>query len=457
MHRRAARLLLAALCAALVLPAAAAGHNFNSPTAAEGDPLVFDAGLELVGPFDPQSGTATEGVDFDGEPVPFAAGGIEVPTIEDDVDEPDETVLLDPPDEHGAGVGTITDDDPTPTLSIADVAVDEETAAATLTLTASNPSSRDIVVPLTALNGTAAAPADYTVPETATLPAGMRTVAVAIPIANDIEDEIDETFAVRLGAPNDATVGDGEAIVTIVNDDLRVVDVDDASTPEGDEGQSIARFTLRLNGPTFRTVTVRYATGDGLATAPADYLARLGTVTFSPGQTGAVVDVPVVPDNRKESPEAFALWVTEVTNARHGDGVAVGVIVDDDGGANPDTSDVMPPQITLGAPKVSGRRVTLRVACPGGERSCAGRITLFTVPDRRSRARSLRRERRIGARSFSLRGGSARNVAISLPASILRAARRAGRLKVQAFAVTQDAGGNVDTRTRRGTLRYRRR
>ena len=450
-------MLLAALCAALAVPASAAGHSFNSPAAAEGDPLVFESSnpLDFVGSFDPMSGTATEGVDFEDE-ASFGVNGIEVATLEDDIDEPDETVLLDPPDAHEPAVGTITDDDPTPTLSVADVSVDEPAGTATLTLTASNPSWRDIVVPLTAADGTATG-ADYTLPPSITLPAGMRTVSIGIPITNDFDDELDETFAVQLGAPDGATVGDGEAVVTIVNDDLRVVDVDDASTPEGDGAQSIARFTVRLNGPTFRTVTVRYLTGDGLATAPADYLARLGVLTFQPGQTTAVVDVPVVADDRKESAEAFALWVTEVTNARHGDGVAVGVIVDDDGGANLDTSDVMPPQMTLGAPKLRGRRVTLRVTCPRGERSCTGRVTLFTVADRRSRARSLRRERRLGARSFSLRGGRASNVAITLPASVVRAARRAGRLKVQAFAVTQDAGGNVDTRTRRGTLRLRRR
>ena len=79
------------------------------------------------------------------------------------------------------------------------------------------------------------------------------------------------------------------------------------------------------------------------------------------------------------------------------------------------------------------------------------------MADRRTKSRSLRRERRLGAKSFSLRGGAAKSVAVSIPASVVRAARRAGRLKVQAFAVTQDAGGNVDTRNRRATLRYRRR
>ena len=449
-------MLLAALVAALLVPAPAAADHVGSATATEGEPLEFDIGISVPGEYDPVSGTATEGVDFDGDPFVGSPPSVEVETFEDDVDEPEETMRLVGPGAH-EGTGTITDDDPTPTLSLGDVSVDESTGAATLTLTASNPSSREIVVPLLGADGTAIAPADYSLPPSVTLPAGMRSVAFGIAITNDFDDEIDETFSVRLGAPNDATVADGEAIVTIVNDDLRVVDVDDASTPEGDGGQSIARFTIRLNAPTFRTVTVRYLTGDGLATAPADYLARLGTVTFAPGQTGAVVDVAVVADNRKESPEAFALWLTEIAGARHGDGVAVGVIADDDGGENLDTSDVMPPQMTLGAPRAKGRRVTLRVACPSGERSCAGRITLFSAADRKARARLLRTERRLGARSFTLRGGTARNVAVPLPASIVSAARRSRRLKLEAYAVTQDASGNVDTRSRRATLRYRRR
>lgn len=458
MHGRAARtLIFAALAATLLVPAPAAGDHYGSPTATEGDALTFDVGIGLGTQFDPQGGTATEDVDFDGAPI---AGTIQVdvPTFQDDVDEPDETVRLVSTADGHEDTGTILDDDPTPSLSIGDVSVDESTGAATLTLTASNPSSRDIVVPLSALDGTALAATDFALPATVTLPAGMRSVAFGVQITNDFDDELDETFAVRLGAPNDATVGDGEAVVTIVNDDLRVVDVDDASTPEGDGGQSIARFTVRLNAPTFRTVTVKYLTGDGLARAPSDYLGRMGTLTFAPGQTVAVVDVPVIGDDRKEGPEAFALWLTEVVEARHGKGVAVGVIVDDDGGANPETTaDVLPPALALGRPKARGRRIALRVGCPSSEQSCAARVTLFTVADRRSKARALRRERRVGTRSFRLSGGQRRTIAITMSSRMLRAARRAGRLRLQAFAVTQDAGGNVDTRTRRATLRYKRR
>ena len=462
MHRRAVRLLTAALAAALVAPATAGAWEISNASVDEGGDLVFQVKHEfLTDPLTaeavPVGITATGGADFADASQTVNAGTTEVrvPTVDDDTFEETETLELRIGDD--VALGTIDDNDPAPTVSVADASSDESTGAATLTLTVSHPSSRDIVVPLDAADGTATRGVDYDLPATVTIPAGMRSAAFGIPVVNDFDDELDETFTVRLGTPDIAGVGDGMAVVTIVNDDLRVVDIADASTPEGDGGQSIARFTVRLNAPTFRTVKVRYLTGDGLARAPGDYLGRMGVLTFAPGQTTAAIDVPVVADNLKESAEAFAVWLTEIENARHGKGVAVGVIVDDDGGANPDTADVMPPQVTLGRPKARGRRIRLRVACPSAEQSCAGRITLFTVADRRSKARALRRERRVGAKSFRLSGGKRATVSITMSRRMLRAARRAGRLRLQAFAVTQDAGGNVDTRTRRATLRYGRR
>ncbi|HEX2086679.1 MAG TPA: Calx-beta domain-containing protein [Solirubrobacteraceae bacterium] len=481
MHRRAARTLVAALAAAaLVAPAGASAHTFGTHSTSEGDDLVFEFSLpELPGQFDPEEGpapAATEDVDFEGEPLlPTPPNTVRVPTIEDDVDEPTENVRLVAPDGHEA-VGTIVDDDNPPALSISDLSVPENDAAeAKLTITAPNPSSVDIVIPLSVTPGGT----EVRVPATVTLPALQTSVDVPVTVANDFEDELDEQFTVVLGDPEGANLADPEGVVTVVNDDLRVVDVFDASTPEGDGGTSVARFVFQLNAPTFRTVVVGYTTADGIARAPADYLARLGSITFRPGETQHAVDVPVVGDDVREDAEAFAMWMTGINDAaRIGDGVAVGVIVDDDGegplgigggggsgsgsgsgsgaGSGSASADRRPPQMTLGPPRRSGRRITMRVGCPSGERTCAGRLTLFTVPDRRSRSRTLRRERRIGAKSFRLRGGRSTTVSIAVPRSILRAAQRAGRLKLQAFAVTQDAAENVDTRTTRATLRYRR-
>jgi hypothetical protein len=86
-----------------------------------------------------------------------------------------------------------------------------------------------------------------------------------------------------------------------------------------------------------------------------------------------------------------------------------------------------------------------------------GRLTVFSAADRRSRRRTLRRERRLGRASFSLRGGQARRLRVTIPHTIVAAARATGRLKVRAFTVTHDSAENVDTSRASSTLRFKRR
>ena len=467
MHRRAVRnalLVTAITLAAHASPAAA--YTISSPTAAEGDELVFTVSPELgdnplSDQFDPQSGTATEGADFDGtargaSPV---VGGFEVrvPTVEDGLDEPDETVVLVAPD-GDSGTGTITDDDPTPALAVKDVGVSEGAGEARVTVTASAPSGGAIGFDVGTRDATASAGSDYQAPAArASIPAGARSADVVVPINQDGDDENDEALFLTISNPAGATIGDGEGIVVILNDDLRAVSVADTTVRELDGDRALARFLVTLNAPTFRTVTVDYTTGDGLARSPRDFTARAGALTIPAGQTRQLIDVSIAGDNDKEPPEAFAVWLTKASGARIGDGVAAGVIADDDGGANPDTSDKTPPRMAFTRLRRRGGRITTRARCPRAERVCSGRLTLFTAPDPRSGSRTLRRERRVGARSFSIRGGRAATVRIRVPRRIASAARRAGRLRLRGFAVTQDAGANVDTRTLRATLRYGRR
>jgi hypothetical protein len=130
-------------------------------------------------------------------------------------------------------------------------------------------------------------------------PQGRATAKIAVPIVGDDEDENDEAFTVRLVAPNT-----GEATVIIRNDDLRSLAVGDALIAESDGENAVVRVPITLDAPTFRTVTARFATLDGTAGAPEDFLARLGTVTIPPGQTSATVEIPVVSDDRPEGDES---------------------------------------------------------------------------------------------------------------------------------------------------------
>src|SRR5256885_12670808 len=44
-------------------------------------------------------------------------------------------------------------------------------------------------------------------------------------------------------------------------------------------------FPVALSNASYQTITVHYASANGTATAPSDYTAVSGTLTFAPGQT----------------------------------------------------------------------------------------------------------------------------------------------------------------------------
>src|SRR6266550_4403970 len=91
---------------------------------------------------------------------------------------------------------------------------------------------------------------------------------------------------------------------------------------EGDTGTTNAIFTVSLSVAQTDTVTVDYFTSNGTATAGQDYEATSGTLTFMPGETTKVVDVPVIGDRIPEGDEFFYL---NLPGSR-----ATGTIIDDD-------------------------------------------------------------------------------------------------------------------------------
>jgi hypothetical protein len=94
--------------------------------------------------------------------------------------------------------------------------------------------------------------------------------------------------------------------------------------------------------------------------------------------------------------------------------------------------------VTISCPKVAGR--------------CSGRITLFSIPNKRSSVKALRRERRLGRLKFALQGGRSQSLALALGRTDLRLLNRTGRMRVRAYAITQDAAGRAGVRTVSGTL-----
>ena len=99
---------------------------------------------------------------------------------------------------------------------------------------------------------------------------------------------------------------------------------------EGNGGTTSAVFTVRLSAASGQVVTVDYATADGTATAPADYTATAGTLSFPAGTTTRTVTVPVIGDLLDEPNETFLVRLSNAVGALLADAQATGTIVDDD-------------------------------------------------------------------------------------------------------------------------------
>ena len=114
-----------------------------------------------------------------------------------------------------------------------------------------------------------------------TLPAGATSTTFAVPVLGDLVDEADETFSVTLSGPSGATINDGQAVVTIVDDDSAAIAAADVTVTETNAASN-AVVTVTLSAPSASTVSVHYATVNGSAVAPADYVAQNGTLSFAP-------------------------------------------------------------------------------------------------------------------------------------------------------------------------------
>jgi hypothetical protein len=106
--------------------------------------------------------------------------------------------------------------------------------------------------------------------------------------------------------------------------------VSDVVVPEGDVGDTKAIFTVTLTGSTDSLVTVDFSTVAGTASAPADFAAAAGTLTFAPGERSKTVEVRVNGDAVVEGNESFQLLLTNAANADLADTFGAGVILNDD-------------------------------------------------------------------------------------------------------------------------------
>lgn len=126
-------------------------------------------------------------------------------------------------------------------------------------------------------------------------------------------------------------VGTASRAVTVNPADNPTVLISNVSLNEGDSGITFFTFTVSLLETSSQTITVDYATANGTATAPGDFQAASGTLSFAPGETGKAITIFVNGDTQVEANETFTVRLSNAVNATIVNGTATGTILNDDG------------------------------------------------------------------------------------------------------------------------------
>jgi hypothetical protein len=234
------------------------------------------------------------------------------------------------------GVGTITNDDTQPNISINDVTLNEGnsgTRTATFTLSLTNASSQTITVNFATANVSATAGTDYVAASgTVTFTGGQLTRTINVTVNGDTVFEPNETFNVNLSGATNATIADNQGGGTITNDDGQPsISINNVSVNEGNAGTTTATFTVSLSHSSTQTIIVNFATANNTAIAGTHYVATSGTLTFASGTTTQPINVLVNGDSFNETPTfIFHVNLSSATNATIADNQGAGTILDDD-------------------------------------------------------------------------------------------------------------------------------
>ena len=331
--------------------------SINDVTATEGGVLTFTVAKSspsdrnYVVNYATQNGSATSGSDYTSKAGSVlldwskATETISIQTSDDAIDEVNENFKVNLTSvNYGSsftdnqGIGTINDNDASPSFSVNDVSVTEG-GNLSFVVTKSGSTNRSFNVNYATSNGTAQSN-DYTAKSgTLTFAAGDTSKTVTVPTANDSVDEVNQTVKLTLSnVTGGATLSDSQGIGTINDNDASPsFSVNNVSATEG----SNVSFTLSKSGATERSFTVNYATLNGSAAAGSDYTAKSGSVTFTGGQNSKTVSVSTANDTTDEVNENFKLNLTSVSGgASISDNQGIGTINDNDASPSFSVNDV---------------------------------------------------------------------------------------------------------------------
>jgi len=229
-----------------------------------------------------------------------------------------------------------------PSVSVSDVEQAEgDTAGRVVSVTVRLASAHtsSIHVSYTTADGSAVAGTDYTANSgNMEFTPGQTQKTISFPYDGNLTSEGDKDFFVVLGAVTGEELprfadGGSQATVTLTDDDGIIhLTATGGTVVEGDSGTRNLTIRLFLDRAVKagETVSVGYYSHDHGATKNVDYVDAAGVHTFSQGQTGGAITVPILGDSDDEVLERFMLHFQSPVGIEMDTFHAVGQIVDDD-------------------------------------------------------------------------------------------------------------------------------
>jgi hypothetical protein len=234
----------------------------------------------------------------------------------------------------GTAVGTIIEDDPL-TLTIDNSSVVEGNTGTTnlvFSIYLNKPWTAPVTADFGSGNNNAVAGLDYVSTNGSLLfTPGEVSKEVQVAVIGDALNEANEVMFMNVSNVVGANSVRFRASGTIFDDDpLPMIMVAASPFTEGTAGTSQLTFNVGLSARSGRTVSFAYATANGSAVAPADYVARSGSLSMTAGITNTNIVVVVSGDAAIEGDEVFYLSLANPVGGILQTNLAAAVIADDD-------------------------------------------------------------------------------------------------------------------------------
>jgi hypothetical protein len=197
----------------------------------------------------------------------------------------------------------------------------ENGGVATIMVTRTNGSSGTVTVNYSTANGTAIAGSDYTAANgTLTFADSETSKTFTVTILDDGVPEPDKTVNLAISSPGGgASLGNrASAVLTIVDDDRPMLQFSSATYEVSSESSASVMITVTRSKVTSGAVGVSYSTANGTATAPSDYTATSGTLSFADGETSKTFSIPITHKSVYEADKTVNLTLSNPTGGTYG-------------------------------------------------------------------------------------------------------------------------------------------